>query len=245
MKQISFRKEIAPLALLTFLFSLAGTAGARAQPVQVGPGYVKAPFVRIYHGPEGTTVQAPFTRVQTNGSAQNRRNLPQLSVVPPSDPPGQHYDNVKQALPGSEISALERQRRKLAVLARRLDRDLMRLTTAARWQAFLQLPPEIVSAKRAVAMHPDVESLERILEHFALVAENKEYQSVANLGSFRILYRELQSYAMMLESLPTATAKPEDRSPVDAPTIKRLPSVLMSIEEPEFEQLPLGGLFQP
>ena len=94
-------------------------------------------------------------------------------------------------------------------------------------------------------MHPDLESLQRVLEHFALVAENKEYQSVASLGSFRILYRELQSYAMMLESLPTAAAKPADRSPVDAPTIKRLPSVLMPIEEPEFEQLPPGGLFQP
>jgi len=245
MKQISFPKEIVPLALLTFLFSLAGTAGARAQPVQVGPGYVKAPFVRIYRGPEGTTVEAPFTRVQTNGSAYNRRNPPQPSVAPPSDPLGQHFGNAKQVLPGSEVSAVERQRRKLAVLARRLDRDLMRMTTATHWQAFLQLPPEIVSSKRALAMHTDLESLQRALKHFSLVADNKEYQSVASLGSFRTLYRELQSYAIMLESSSTAAAKPADRSPTDGATIKRLPSVLMPIEDPEFEQLPSGGLFQP
>jgi len=245
MKQISFRKEIVPLALLTSLFSLAGTAGARAQPVQVGPGYVKAPFVRIYRSPEGTTVQAPFTRVQTNGSAYSRRNPSQPSVGPPSDLLGQHLGNTKEVLPGSEVAAVERQRRKLAVLVRRLDRDLMRMTTATQWQSFLQLPPEIVSSKRAVTMHPDLESLQRVLEHFALVADNKEYQSVASLGSFRILYRELQSYALMLESSAMATAKTEDRSPTEAAAIKRLPSVLMPIEEPEFEQLPPGGLFQP
>ena len=237
--------KILRAAMLVSFFYLTGIAGARAQLVQVGPGYVKAPFVRVERGPEGTRVRAPFTRVETGSPAYHRRHALAPQAGYESNPVRQAEIGMEQPLPGTELTAVERQRRKLAILSRRLDRDLMRMTTAAHWQAFLQLPAEVVSPKRAVMVQPRLETLQRTLAHFALVAENEEYQSVARISSFRALYRELKIYLAMVESAD-ATSETPDTSPPTDPAIKRLPSVLVPIEDPHFEALPpSGGLFQP
>jgi len=243
-----FMNKILRAAMLVGLFSLTGIAGARAQLVQVGPGYVKAPFVRVERGPAGTRVRAPFTRVETGSPAYHRRHALAPQAGYESNPLGQADISSEHPLPGAELAAAERQRRKLAILSRRLDRDLMRMTTAAHWQAFLQLPAEVVSPKRAVMLEPGLETLQRTLARFALVAENEEYQSVARIGSFRATYRELKIYLAMVESSATTstTSTTPEPSPPTAPAIKRLPSVLVPIEDPHFEELPpSGGLFQP
>lgn len=244
-----FMNKILRATMLVGLFSLTGIAGARAQLVQVGPGYVKAPFVRVERGPEGTRVRAPFTRVETGrpaySPAYHRRHALAPQAGYESNPLGQADISSEHPLPGTKLAAVERQRRKLAILSRRLDRDLMRMTTAAHWQTFLQLPVEVVSPKRAVVVEPGLETLQRTLARFALVAENEEYQSVARIGSFRATYRELKVYLAMVESADATSETPEPSPPTD-PAIKRLPSVLVPIEDPHFEALPpSGGLFQP
>lgn len=197
-------------------------------------GLLVVPFVVA----DNALAAPPLDRTHRKGTFYNRS----FSPIPFTDirqNPHQPARLISQQHPRGNRSAIEQQRRKLAVLAQRFQRDLEQLTTADHWQAFLQLPPELTSLKRGATATPDPKTLHRTLARFTATAENKEHQSIAQLGSFRVVHRELEIYIAML-------ATTEKNSTVTAPIstaarIRRLPAVLVPTERPDFEIPPESG----
>ena len=219
------------LGILAGLLSGAGIA--EAQLVQIGPGYVKAPFVRVYRTPYGTSVRAPFTQVEGGTPVYGRRfqqqpdqrfYLEPEGVVPPAndlgggdpDPQDLSFDNAAD----TEASLLERQRRLVGKSARRLDHDLRSFPRASHWLEVLQLPPEFLDAKPMAgsnqAAQPDQEAVKIALQNFDVVAGHARYRRIAQLQSFRTTHRLLRQYVSLLslpreEPLPSL---PENEDPL-------------------------------
>ena len=191
------------LILLTSLF--IGADVAEAQLVQVGPGYVKAPFVRVYQTPHGTTVRAPFTHVE-NGVpffGRHMRSGPGIETFEASP-----VESYHQEADTTEISLIERQRRLVGKSSLRLNRDLSRFRRATHWQTVLQLPSEFQKMKllenSSEVAQPDRAAVEAALENFEQVAGNPRYRKIAQLKSFRTTHRLLREYVSLL-SLPSAS----------------------------------------
>ena len=211
---------------------LAGAGVAEAQLVEVGPGYVKAPFVRVYRTPNGTSVRAPFTHVESGAPAYGRQLRQGPYADPYGDPQAGGYDNVDAA---ADISLMERQRRLVAVSAWRLDRDLLRFRTGSHWQAFLRLPPNLLNAHRiagrGVMVQSDPVAVQAVLNNFDAVASNDQYRKITQLSSFRSTHRLLREYVLLL-SLPSADPLPPvpealgQRSVLVPPTVEQPPEEL-------------------
>ncbi len=211
---------------------LAGAGVAEAQLVQIGPGYVKAPFVRVYRTRNGTSVRAPFTHVESGAPAYGRQLRQGPYAHPYGDPQAGGYDNGDAT---AAISLMERQRRLVARAARRLDRDLLRFRTGSHWQAFLRLPPELLNAHRiagrGVMVQLDPVAVQAALNNFDTVASNDQYRKIAQLSSFRSTHRLLREYVWLL-SLPSADPLPPgpeafgQRSVLVPPTVEQPPEEL-------------------
>ena len=221
---------------------LAGAGIAEAQLVQVGPGYVKAPFVRVYRTPNGTVVRAPFTNIERGGPAY-RSQYPQAPYVNPYEDP--RLASRDGDIAAADITLLERQRRLVAASARRLDRDLLRFRTGSHWQAFLRLPPGFLNGNRIAIsgrgemVQPDPIAVQGALNNFDAVADSDEYQTISQLGSFRSTHRLLREYVSLL-SLPSADPLPPVLEQAGQPSIL-VPS---AVEQPP-EELPLPELEFP
>ena len=225
---------------LANLVMLSGAVVAEAQMVQVGPGYVKAPFVRVYRTPYGTSVRAPFTRVERGAPAYGHP-LHQAPYV-------NHYGEPQivpheTAVAAADATLLERQRRLIAASARRLDRDLLRFRTGSHWQGFLRLPPEFLNVNRiggrGAMVQPDPAAVQNALNNFDAVAGSDEYRRISQLNSFRSTHRLLREYVSLL-SLPSVDPAPPGHPPIAG---GGQPSVLVppTIEQPP-EELPLPHL---
>ncbi len=168
---------------------------ATAQLVQVGPGYVRAPFVRVYSYPDGSSyVRAPFVSIYSP---------PRFYVLP-----GDVY--AAPATPGPRIVSrslgsledvsqpLERQRRQLAAASRQLQRDLSRINAPASWFDFLGLPPEVTepdSSSSQPEMSPSgIESLQRVLANFEQTRQEAKYRVIAELPGFQTTHAHLSQY---------------------------------------------------
>src|SRR5580698_926263 len=102
--------------LLALLVSQASMPAAQAQLVQVGPGFVRAPFVRVYWGPDGSSsVRAPFVSSYSPGYGF------QLGVMPPNC---QRMDWAALA-------------RTINESARQLDADLTQIAAGDTWRTRL------------------------------------------------------------------------------------------------------------
>ena len=185
------------LILHTGFFARAGVA--EAQLVQIGPGYVKAPFVRVYRTRNGTTVRAPFTHVESGAPAYGRQHRQGSYADPYGDPHSGSYDHGDAV---ANSSPFEHKRRLVAVSARQLDRDLLRLRTGSHWQAFLRLPPEVLNAHplagRGAMVPPETVAVHSALNNFDVVAGSDQYQKITQLRSFRSTHRLLREYVALL-----------------------------------------------
>lgn len=76
MKRTLFLSSVSNAIILTGF--LVGIGIAEAQLVQVSPGYVKAPFVRVYRTPNGTSVQAALNNFDKVASNDQYRQIAQL-----------------------------------------------------------------------------------------------------------------------------------------------------------------------
>ncbi len=222
---------------------LIGAGVAEGQLVQVAPGYVKAPFVRIYRTPHGTSVRAPFTRVEGGapvyGHYYQQRTYGQPYEEPQVDHSGDFENSIDEV---AELSLLERQRRLIAKSARQLERDLARFRSGDHWQTILQLPPEFVSgAVMASGAEVQVEAavVKSALENFEIVASDPQSRKIAGLRSFRTTHRLLREYVSLL-SLPTETPEPVEPDLASQPEFEiPFPS------EQSAEELPLPQLEFP
>jgi hypothetical protein len=105
-----------PVAVVASVW-VSATSLTQAQIVQVSPGYVRAPFVRVYTGPGGTQVRAPFVDVQAPGY-RGRRFVEQPAVPSAGDLAQLDWANLRLAI------------RELSIY---LDSQLSTLTTGDTW----------------------------------------------------------------------------------------------------------------
>ena len=140
----------------------------------------------------------------------------------------------------------EWQRLRLLTLSRRLDRDLADFESASQWQSFLRVPQDVMILKNAGRQNRKKHSLNNSLQRFSQVAEEKQYETIASLDSFRAMHLALQSYAASREiesQNPESSvtdryeykfnqADDSKHQPDLYPAIDRLPPVLISGDQP-------------
>jgi len=154
---------------------LIGTAG-KAQLVQVGPGYVKAPFVRVYSHPDGSSyVRAPFVKVFTPGHGIPINDLPE-----PEDFAEMDWRELRESI------------RRLAGI---LDAELDQFRTGDLWKV------ELKTAEIRALMHGDgpptadqSAKLQEILHTHEATMDNPRVQVISKLNSFQALAAALREY---------------------------------------------------
>lgn len=181
-----------PIALSVLLLSQA----AMAQLVQVGPGYVRAPFVRVYSYVDGSTyVRAPFVSVQT----APRRFMPRYAYAAPSYSVAS--PSTIDSRPASRKLALE----KLKLLDRNLDES---------WRDYLH-----VDALEQILGEGDdnflddkqIEQLKDMLSNYQATINSPQVRHVSNAAGFRGLFAVLQEL----------TINPNERALKDLVAAKR------------------------
>ncbi len=174
---------------LIFAFGVALLLGnkSQAQLVQVGPGYVKAPFVRVYSYPNGGSyVRAPFVEVYTPGYDWNTYVVPESAPIA-VDEARLDWRGLAQRLRNS---------------ANQLDADLNSIAGGDAWRAHLKLPEVIANISRDESQPPSAESRQKLLalaNNFDFVASSSDASSIANLASFQALRQSLRGYSMVPE----------------------------------------------
>lgn len=161
------------------------SAVALGQLVQVGPGYVKAPFVRVYSDPGnggrgGAYVRAPFVEVYGNGPRGRFARQP----VPPTPEELSQYD-------------WRSLRTTIRELSKYLDSQLSTLATGDQWKAHLKTAEirDLVRDENAPPSDHVLAQLPRILASFESTRENPEYRTISGLDGFRSLNDALIEFA--------------------------------------------------
>lgn len=188
-------RAVVPCALVWLTPLLSGVAVA--QLVEVGPGYVRAPFVRVYTGPGGRTrVQAPFVDVDTPGYRLRRPYFatPAGRVLPRPPLPFDNSGGLANAADRTESMSWKQLREAVREASAQLELELNRFgTTAAGWRKYLHtdqlrrleayddLPPDQAEGQR----------LSRILKAFQTTSQTPSFGAIAALNSFHIAHGAL------------------------------------------------------
>ncbi len=162
------------------LFHSSALTG-QAQLVEVRPGYIRAPFVRIYRNPDGGShVQAPFVNVFSPGYGP--RNV--VRGVPTVVEFGQmNWLSLSQAV---------------REWTTRLDADLGRFPSGEFWKSSLKTAEiaALVPAEHNGPPDEDVrQRLRAIFEIHETVGAAPELNGVVGLASFRVLHAALGEYS--------------------------------------------------
>jgi hypothetical protein len=163
---------------------------AAAQLVQVAPGYVKAPFVRVWNGPDGSSrVRAPFVDLYTPGY---RRSYVGDGYVGGSYAKGNQYGRMDWTWLAEAVRSN----------LRRLDSDLSRFPSGDFWKTSLKTA-EIASLVQSTGNGPPNEVTRRRLAEIAAaydsVGNAAEVNRIVNLASFQSLRASLLEYATPAE----------------------------------------------
>jgi hypothetical protein len=153
---------------------------SQAQLVQVAPGYVKAPFVRVYRYPDGGSyVRAPFVSVYSPGY---RRGHGGHGLPTAADFQQLSWRSLSQAI--GELSG-------------QLDSDLGHFPSGKAWRAQLKTA-EIAALVSKQLDAPPPEDVRRQLQEILKIHDDAssaaEFSEMANLPSFRILQLALAEY---------------------------------------------------
>ncbi len=150
---------------------------SRAQLVQVGPGFVKAPFVRVYHYPDGSSfVRVPFVAVHTPGYRMVH------PYVAPTDCNQMDWGLLSQAV---------RQR------SAQLDAELDRLPEGKTWRSQLKTSEIVALVPESMDSPPPEEirhQLRQILASYNAPIASPQFRGVASLASFQRLRTALEEY---------------------------------------------------
>jgi hypothetical protein len=186
------------LSILAVAATLAAANSVQAQLIRVEPGYVKAPFVRVYRTPDGgRRVRAPFTDVYSPGYAhpayRDDRRYGRSYVNPYAE-----ADNYAETF-NDPLGPQERARRQLAAAAYDLDRDLSRMVGGREWQEYLRLPASVfaglnLNQPTPIDLNVDPDELERVLARFTQIANDEQYNMISELPSFRAVHQHLVEY---------------------------------------------------
>ncbi|NIL96002.1 MAG: hypothetical protein GTO53_01865 [Planctomycetales bacterium] len=168
-----------------------------AQLIRVEPGYVRAPFVRVYRTPDGgRRVRAPFTDVYSPGYAypvQQQYERGHAGPYAPPQVPGQVQPS------GDLLTAQERARHQLAAAADRLHRDLGRMVGGSQWQEYLRLPDSVFAGLHPnqptpLELNIDLDQLEQVLARFTQIANDEQYNMISELASFQAVHQNLVEF---------------------------------------------------
>ncbi|MGB6041954.1 MAG: hypothetical protein WBF93_02245 [Pirellulales bacterium] len=217
------------VAIFALSVSIAATETTEAQIVQVEPGYIRAPFVRVYRTPDGgRRVQAPFTDVYSPG----HRNF--------NDPDARHF-NQQQADPNRPPRAADQRagtpprvpsnsqdelRRRLAAASVQLDQDLAGMEGGSDWQEYLKLPADIYAGLQRNEPTPIELDLkpgyfENALARYDKVSQDQQYSMITELQSYQDAYQHLINY---YESLTTNKLTPPPAAPEQTGNLEELPA---------------------
>ena len=172
------------LAAAALLWHGLSTHG-QAQLIQIRPGYIRAPFVRVYTNPDGSShVRAPFVNVNSPGSAGPQYVAPGSPMAvnePASEMDGQSLN----------FAALES--------VARLEVDLHALPTGDFWRSHLKINEvnRILANDAASDFAARRQELEGIVAIYDATSESAEMQQIAGLPSFQAVHvalRELQTH---------------------------------------------------
>ncbi len=159
------------------LFWLALGQLGQAQLVQVAPGYVRAPFVRVYRYPDGSSyVRAPFVSVHSPGYRRGH------GFPTAADFQQMSWHSLCQAL---------------GDLSGQLDADLDHYPSGKAWRTQLKTADiaALVSKQADVPPPDDVRrQLQEILKIHGEASSAAEFGEMATLPSFRILQLALTEY---------------------------------------------------
>ena len=168
-----------------------------AQLVQIGPGYVKAPFVRIYTDPDGGThVRAPFTSVYTPG---HRNVVPPIGYYPESPPRAGPFESRRPAAANPlGLRPVDMHSQNLRRVARdgiaQLNQELSRQGAAESWQDYLQTAAiaALVAEDGNTAPHDDVrQQLQEILRSYDATVNSNDLRSIHGRPGFRKVHAAL------------------------------------------------------
>jgi hypothetical protein len=160
---------------------------SHGQLVQVGPGYVKAPFVRVYWYPDGSSyVRAPFVSIYSGGHYY---------------PHGYHSDGGHDV---DQFGSMDWRSLNQAIREWRskLDANLLQNPSGDFWKTSLKTA-EIATLVSADWEGPPNEEarqqLRAIYDTFEKVASSPEVNGVAGLQSFQMLRAALREYSTPAE----------------------------------------------
>ena len=246
---------------------LASATIAEAQVVQLGPGSIRAPYVRAYRSPRGTVVVAPYMRLDV-GAPSRRADLVapssrgtlrsrdaartpgrriyvspygiQRIVIPRPTSPS--TSNASQLL-SADLPMVERQRQLLARSAQQLYDDLQRMRGGAAWQTYLQMPTGVTSTQHRTGskevIQPDASAVDAVLAKFDFVVSREDYRALYQLPAFRTTHRLLREYVVLL-SLPSTEELEEAARVQPTPVIPNgtSPAIPVPVSQQPAEELP-------
>ena len=166
--------------IVSIFTAVPWSSACHGQLVRVAPGYVKAPFVRVYSYPDGSSyVRAPFVSAFSPGY--------RTGYGVPRGPTSSELAEMDWRLLGQAIRAS----------AAQLDIDLKQIRSGATWRSRLKiaeltplLPPESDQSPS-----DDVrQQLQEILRIYGELDSSRESKSVSNLRSFQVLQQALAEY---------------------------------------------------
>lgn len=175
------------------------TSSAEGQLVRVHRGgggvHVRAPFVRVDVGPDGTTsVRAPFTAVDSPGHVYVGPHRGLLAPSPYAAPTlygGQAAVHARPFPTQQQLAAMDDAAlfATLRDVSTRLNLRLDRLKTGAGWQRYLGVSEEAldgpaIEPNGGVPLVIRIDLLQKVLTRFDLTADNPEYVKIATLSSF-------------------------------------------------------------
>ncbi len=176
-------------AALLFIATIASPLGkpAVAQLVDVRPGYVRAPFVRVYSYPDGSShVRAPFVSVYS----------PPRVFVTPSP---YFYSESRVTEYADDLSNLDwrvlRQRIRDGVA--RFDRNLARAAAYAEWRDYLKtdILAGLVADDNDDPPRPaEADQLQEILSKYQATVNSSNLQRVTTTDGFRTVYDALVKF---------------------------------------------------
>ncbi len=196
---MSHKKTVSPMLLLLIAAITGPIATAQAQLVQVRPGYVRAPFVRVYTNPDGSSyVRAPFVAV----------GRPPWQYAPPrfGDPSGRYGSerfNAGSTRIAAQLELLSWQQLREEVQTE-LDRFVSSLENqpnAAGWYDYLQTETlgALVGDRDEPPIGEELEQLTVILGRYQATLNTPEYPRITSTPGFRQIHALLEQLVMSPE----------------------------------------------
>lgn len=191
----AFSKSLASSSLALFILPAIG----QAQIVEVEPGYVRAPFVRVYRTPDGgTQVRAPFVDVHSDGTRYRRppRSPYDLPPVPPINAPAPVTVDTPGIPTQIDVATADWQSLRLIIrtgeaeLANRLNR----YRAADRWKATLQigsLSQILTDDDNQPPTGETRDRLQAILDTYDRASINPAFRPVTRLSEFHTVHTAL------------------------------------------------------